>query len=516
MKVVHLECCNNTDSTTIDNTHWIVAIDRSGSMGDLCRDGKSRLEHVLHSVNGLIGAWRENHSSLGTHYLSLVAFDHEPVTLCRGVPMDEAGKCDAIIDAALKQLKPRGSTDIGKVLSHNRKLARSFRVTAEANEASCRIHDILLTDGEPTMGILHADQLAAAQKRQDDTRYVRIGFGRSHNSHVLSCLSRGPGSMHYFVDTLEKSGMILGEVAHRLTHEIVPDLGISLPSGAIFDPEALRWGSSLQTGMLSKGETRTYLATAELQGPIEVADPGVKIWWSDDEGDVQRHVDRGEVQRLCRLASCQAACTMTGPRAKEACDLLTLAEQGGWTEVMRRVDAEPALCQAWPVIYDFSLLHMALAQGHDDIAKRLVEHGCEVKPTRSGTACGDLRPDLELPSWTLQDALKKAMQDMKTKAENADDESAGWYTQLADDAYVGLLSIDNPLGHMFMQARQLSHQENRAYNTRSIDELREFASYRSFHQMSDASVTPVASMGAVQAAAAGQAASQASQNRFLD
>lgn len=324
--------------------------------------------------------------------------------------------------------------------------------------------------------------------------------------------------MHYFVDTLEKSGMILGEVAHRLSNEIVPDLGISLPSGVIFDPGVFKWGRSLQTGMLSKGETRTYLATAGLNGPIEVAEPGVKIWWSDDATDVQRHVDRGAVQRLCRLASCQAACTMTGPRAKEACDLLAQAERGEWIDVMKRVDDEHALCQAWPVVYDYSLLHMALSQGLDEIAKRLVAHGCEVKPTRSGASCADLRPELELASWTLHDALKGAMLEMKTKAENADDESgadAGWYTQLADDAYVGLLSIDNPLGHMFMQARQLSHQENRAYNTKSIDELREFASYRSFHQMSDASVTPVASMGAVHAASAGQAASVASQNRFL-
>ena len=526
MKVIHVECPQERSVPCPDATHWIVSLDRSGSMADICRDGKTKLEHVIHGMAGLTAAIREAAGGdADTHTLTLIPFDHvsSPAALC--VPLstrDGRDACDATLSKLLANLTPRGSTDIGGALQSVSVVSAKLRRAAEDGHRSVRINHIFLTDGEPTKGVISPSQLKALVEEGDDIRHVFLGFGRVHNSALLSKLAERHGSLHYFVDSLEKAGMLLGEVVYRLTHEIVPSLLLRLPEGKLFDDTKQAWVEEIDTGMLSDGDTRTYLATDALSAPIPISAPEIKVWWTDDPGDVQRHEDRKAVQGLCYLASYQTTGTVGGSRCARACDLIDRAAARDWDGVMAVLAGEPGLVQAWPTMKDMSVLHHALKQGRRDLAERVLEMGADLVPTRSGVACHSLMPDPPTvngkDSRTLKEDLSNMMSAMRKKAEEAERDvetiaNSGWYSQLADDAYIALLSLDNPVGDMFITARRLSHRENRAYNTKAVGELESMSMFRGLHQVSHADSTPVASLGALRSLSTARDASDESRKR---
>ena len=59
--------------------HWIFTVDRSGSMNDLCRDGKTKMDHLKHTLHNmfsyLINLKKEN--SALKQIVTIIMFDHE-------------------------------------------------------------------------------------------------------------------------------------------------------------------------------------------------------------------------------------------------------------------------------------------------------------------------------------------------------------------------------------------------------------------------------------------------------
>ena len=494
-------------------------------MADVCGDGKTKLEQVIHGMAGLTAAIREvAGDAADTHSLSLIPFDHVSKPAVIGVPLacrDGKDPCDETLSNLLARLAPRGSTDISSALRSVSRVSAMFRRAADAKCATVRIHHIFLTDGEPTKGLVGPAQLKSLVEEGTDIRHVFLGFGRVHNSALLSKLSEQHGCLHYFVDSLEKAGMIFGEVVHRLVNEITPSLALRLPCGKAFDDAKQTWVEEIATGMLSAGDTRSYLATEDLTAPIPVSAPEIKLWWTDDPRDVQRHEDRKEVQRLSYLASYQSTGRLAGACCTKACEIIDRAAAGEWDSVLESLDREPGLVQAWPVLKDMSLLHHALKQEKRDIAERLLVLGADLVPTRAGIPCQCLMPDPPTvngkESRTLKGDLENLMAAMTTKADEAeldvDEVDDGWYRQLADDAYIALLSLDNPMGDMFITARQLLHNENRAYNPKAVEELEKMSTFRGYHELSSADATPVASMGALRSLSAAQEGADESRKR---
>ena len=57
-----------------ENIEIIFMVDRSGSMSDLCSDGRSKMQHICHTLNNMILYFKEN-SEIKAH-ITIHAFDN--------------------------------------------------------------------------------------------------------------------------------------------------------------------------------------------------------------------------------------------------------------------------------------------------------------------------------------------------------------------------------------------------------------------------------------------------------
>jgi len=123
---------------------FVFMVDRSGSMSDRCSDGRTKMQHITHTLKNMVIYFSEN-QDINVH-VTVYVFDNEiNVVLDRTIITNSNTK--EILEK-IDKIYPRGSTNIEVAL----KKLRNSSANMLKNFPENIICNIFMTDGEATSG----------------------------------------------------------------------------------------------------------------------------------------------------------------------------------------------------------------------------------------------------------------------------------------------------------------------------------------------------------------------------
>lgn len=180
---------------------------------------------------------------------------------------------EAVTPAAKQQMKQRlrGLRVLGGTNIHAGLMAAS-QLFAPNNVAGRRAI-LLLSDGEPNVGITAAGELAnVARSLRSIAATSVLGYGESHDERVLGAIAEGGGGTYHFVREPELCAFELARALGAQNDAVAEELDLEL---VIEKPNVLvkRLGGS--PANLASGEARLYAAELEIhpiyeEGPLPI------------------------------------------------------------------------------------------------------------------------------------------------------------------------------------------------------------------------------------------------------
>jgi hypothetical protein len=129
-----------------------------------------------------------------------------------------------------------------------------------------RMH-VFLTDGDNNEGnksIPHLAGILSASAVQPTQ--IMIGYGTDHDSSTLQSLcSHFPNSRQWFIDDIEKTGCIFGEILWSAVNAAFTKVSIKTPNAEVYDFETMQWRSEICLGDFAYDSSRTYYIRAPWQ-----------------------------------------------------------------------------------------------------------------------------------------------------------------------------------------------------------------------------------------------------------
>ena len=239
----------------------LVSIDNSGSMGDVCKDGKTKMDHAKHMLTHLVNFLLQSTTLNGT--LSIVVFDHNLSKLCVNVPIQAKSILTKILQK-IEMIQSIGGTDIGQTLYN----ANAWYNEVLKETPNTRAVHIFMTDGQATYGMENTKDLLEIPVTSFTSYYV--GFGTDHHYPLMKALGNLKNSDYYFVESIERAGMVYGEILHRTIYSISNSIEIQCRGGTLYDYKNNEWKNTLILSNVAKGTQRTLHLKSETTDAIPI------------------------------------------------------------------------------------------------------------------------------------------------------------------------------------------------------------------------------------------------------
>jgi AraC-like DNA-binding protein len=231
-----------------DVNEFIFMVDRSGSMSDVCSDGRDKMQHILHTLKNMIIYFKDNKSA--RIYVNIFAFDDVIEEIVERTDINEEN-IDLVI-SKINRIAPRNSTDIEKALI-------SIKCTIDKIQLKNPTHNIcniFMTDGEATVGNNDVMYLSGLVDRNITNAF--IGFGVEHDAVLLKSVSNGDNSSYYFIDKLENAGLVYGEILHGVLYKVLSNVSIESSNCLIYDYKNNVWCTSLKIVDIVSESNKVY------------------------------------------------------------------------------------------------------------------------------------------------------------------------------------------------------------------------------------------------------------------
>jgi len=223
--------------------------DISGSMDDICKDGKSKMQHAKHTLKNIVTALAKNEGA--SVAMATYGFDDKVEEIFQDTKITPENAAN--LRNKLDQLEPRNGTDIYQPLELQAKRAAA----RQAVNPSIRQTNITMTDGQANQGKTSYSEMAT-QVAPNCTN-IFIGFGGDHNSVGLQQLADAqPNGSYFYVAEIEKAGLVFGEVIHQMLYTALTNITISTENAEIYDYKTNAWSTSIQVPSIVSEATKTY------------------------------------------------------------------------------------------------------------------------------------------------------------------------------------------------------------------------------------------------------------------
>jgi len=223
-------------------------VDVSGSMSDKTRDGRTKMQLIIHTLTNMVHYFAENAANV---YIRVVGFDdaiHRYIELTNVTPEN----VNELIEK-ISKMHPQNLTNIELALNT---VADHVRETVDTLPHNRRMI-VLLTDGDTTAGENNPQSLAALIPSGVSANFIALGD--NHNESIMYALGhRNPLTSNWFVSELEHAGNVYGEIVYNETHPVLDNAIIRMTDGQIFDYITGKFVDELALGMLSSESKKQY------------------------------------------------------------------------------------------------------------------------------------------------------------------------------------------------------------------------------------------------------------------
>lgn len=227
---------------------FIFKVDCSGSMSDICSDGRSKMQHIVHTLKNMILYFKEN-PSIKLH-ITIDAFDDKIHKIIERTIITNENY--GFIIEKINEIQPRGNTNIELALRDTKKTIDKIQI----DYPSHNISHIFMTDGQATDGSTNLDLLSKLVDRSVANLF--IGFGIDHDSSLLNDIADAENSSYYFIDKLENAGLVYGEILHGILYKNLSNVEICIENGLIYDFKTNNWVKTLQIGEVVSEANKIY------------------------------------------------------------------------------------------------------------------------------------------------------------------------------------------------------------------------------------------------------------------
>uniref|UniRef100_A0A6C0DRJ3 VWFA domain-containing protein n=1 Tax=viral metagenome TaxID=1070528 RepID=A0A6C0DRJ3_9ZZZZ len=227
-------------------------VDESGSMLDLCKNGKSKLWFVQQTFRKML-LFISNTPDAEV-YIKVVTFNENVQTIIDTIQVLPEN-VDYLIKK-IKNIKPTGSTNIeNALLVSNENITEHTRLYPEHRNTH-----IFLTDGDITSGCTCFDTLCnIVETSEINQRSVFIGFGDMHNYRLLNRLGETKRGEYRFIDNGEKSGVVYGEVLSRILRPAIEEVSIVITNGGeLYDWQTNTWVDTIYEDLIDSQAKKIY------------------------------------------------------------------------------------------------------------------------------------------------------------------------------------------------------------------------------------------------------------------
>jgi len=231
-------------------------------------------------------------------YIKVLIFNTEVETLVDTVKVNSEN-CDKIVEKIMS-VDPTGSTAIDVALKEASSILKSYRDEHPENQA----YHVFMTDGEPTTGNKHPDDLKSMVDQDFST--VFIGFGKNHNSTLLRKMSDGPLSNYEVIDNIEHTGIVYGSIMHEILFTSLRNFRLNVENGQIYDWTTNTWTTEIsESSIVSESKKIYYLKTTDRENLA------IRMFGVPTGSDEEKHLDdafilpdledmeTGEIQHSC-------------------------------------------------------------------------------------------------------------------------------------------------------------------------------------------------------------------------
>ena len=248
-----------------------VSVDASGSMDETAtRPGhttQTKMDFVHMTLTNMIEyiASQEEENPHAEFYIAIVSFDS--TASCALLPCRVTRENKDQLIATVNSIRPRGGTNFQKCFQE---IARLMSTEGEyikrdehiPEEFIQRTH-IFLTDGANNKGEKRVQQLATLLTPtltvpQKPATQIMIGYGPDHDSTMLQSLcAQFPKSKQWFIDDVEKTGCIFGEILWSASNTTYADVKLSA-NVEFYDFTSMSWKNEIQIDDLIYDSSRTF------------------------------------------------------------------------------------------------------------------------------------------------------------------------------------------------------------------------------------------------------------------
>lgn len=238
------------DDCAMQVNTWDVKfdIDCSGSMEDICKDSKTKMQHIQHTMINILRMFSE--CTTCKYNVSVSTFDNV-YNLLFDFSEINATNVDEFIEK-IKQIYSKNSTNLILPIQQTNAEMQNRKTAFPSNK---QLH-ILLTDGCDTCNRNVYPELEKIITTEYD--FIAFGFGKEHDVKALTIMGKNANCQYGFIDELENAGLVYGEYLHTVLYRLINNITITLKDGEIYDWKTNTWSSSLSIPGLDSGVSKTF------------------------------------------------------------------------------------------------------------------------------------------------------------------------------------------------------------------------------------------------------------------
>lgn len=249
----------------ITPTLFLFSIDTTSSMGEPAYKNITKLQVVKQTFRSMMKYLSKLETPV---YVRVNSFNENVSVVIETTLISQENVNDII--SKIDELYYDGSTNIGEALTCANDTMTQYSVENPEHQL---VH-IFMTDGQPTSGITNNDELVKIV----DTKFTNnfVGFGFDHNALLLKKLSDLENSEYLFVDNMENTTLIYGEIIHRYLYSAIKNAEIVIKNGVIYNWKTNTWDTKLiEPVIVSELEKIYHIKTNDVTN-IEMKLYGIK------------------------------------------------------------------------------------------------------------------------------------------------------------------------------------------------------------------------------------------------